>query len=198
MAFQNSGSVARPVYDISNINGLDVISFTAGTRRLAITDTTGIGGSNNLTVLAVSKWNNGVGGNAGTIFSGRTTGSNNAINLGIVDSTANAAASVNHFNGNNFVASSSPSALTPMITGMMRDGSNVSAIVGNTVETTAAKGGNVTLSGAVFIGTRWDGSTNLVPFDGDIGEILIFNKALTPEELAHNTQYLANKWGITL
>jgi ferric-dicitrate binding protein FerR (iron transport regulator) len=35
-------------------------------------------------------------------------------------------------------------------------------------------------------------------FHGDLAELLIFNKALTADELARTTTYLANKYGITL
>jgi hypothetical protein len=35
-------------------------------------------------------------------------------------------------------------------------------------------------------------------FGGDLGEMLIYNKALSPEELAQTTAYLADKYSIKL
>jgi hypothetical protein len=35
-------------------------------------------------------------------------------------------------------------------------------------------------------------------FGGDLGEMLIYNKALSPTELADTTAYLANKYAIKL
>ena len=35
-------------------------------------------------------------------------------------------------------------------------------------------------------------------FGGDLGEMMIFNKALSPEELAQTTTYLADKYKIKL
>ena len=35
-------------------------------------------------------------------------------------------------------------------------------------------------------------------FRGDLAELLIFNKALTPEELAQTTRYLADKYSVKL
>jgi len=49
-----------------------------------------------------------------------------------------------------------------------------------------------------FIGERYsiDTSNGAMRFSGSIGEILIFNKALAPDEYTLATTYLANKWKI--
>ncbi len=71
-----------------------------------------------------------------------------------------------------------------------KDGSGVDSIVdGNFIESVAAS--DVTGSGTtdLRIGKRTDGA---YAFKGTMGEIAVYNRALTPLEIQHN--YLATKW----
>jgi len=71
-----------------------------------------------------------------------------------------------------------------------KDGSGCTSVVdGNFIETVAgaAKTGGGTAD--VYVGVRND---QTLDWDGTIGEIQIYNRALTPQEIQHN--YLATKW----
>lgn len=48
------------------------------------------------------------------------------------------------------------------------------------------------------IGLPWDNPTGIPYFNGDIAEILIYNNALTANEILEIETYLSNKWGIDI
>lgn len=80
---------------------------------------------------------------------------------------------------------------TNISTSEMRiDGSNLS------VQSTNAGVFNTSSSGTSSIG-RWR-SGNPQYFDGDLGEIIIYDKALSNSEILSVESYLAVKWGVTL
>jgi hypothetical protein len=51
---------------------------------------------------------------------------------------------------------------------------------------------------ALTIGSRFVGTAQSLPLNGDIGEILVYQKTLSATEITRIERYLAAKWGVTL
>lgn len=56
--------------------------------------------------------------------------------------------------------------------------------------------GDVDHTNQLYLGSRRPGSSNQSFLDGDLGEILFYNKALTDGEINQVQDYLASKWGL--
>jgi hypothetical protein len=68
---------------------------------------------------------------------------------------------------------------------------NGTALAGTTGTTTSNDAGLV-------VGIRRISAANSLPFDGQIGEFIVYNRVLSASEIATVEQYLSRKWGMTL
>ena len=89
----------------------------------------------------------------------------------------------------------SPVVKKPYIVGIVDNGTN-GTLYSNKVAGTATATGAAKNIGILNIGSYNSGSTRAHYLDGDIGEIIIFNRALKNEERKAVEDYLAKKWGI--
>ncbi len=74
--------------------------------------------------------------------------------------------------------------------GVVWDGANLYSVKNGLIGTATAHAGATTSARNLYIARRADSAGNY--FDGYIGELLIYSRALTPQEVQHI--YLATKW----
>jgi hypothetical protein len=84
----------------------------------------------------------------------------------------------------------------PVLATVLHGASNVSRIDGAPLAgTTNVTGGNTQ---GVTVGARVISGSPSTLWNGQIGEVLLFNRVLTASEVSKAESYLASKWGVTL
>lgn len=204
----------RPTYLANKINGLPALNFDGSDRLQSLVQTPAIAGSGSATIFTVfntQEQNNQrylifqLHSNCGNnIEIGLTAGAFNAGNYGIhsgcgyATATAPSVISLNQ----NYIMS------MVMATGPLNSGQAGNIIVyrNGTLQTTYVNGGgyNSGLGGTYakantmlnFGGRFSAGFVDDCRFIGNIGEIIIFSRALNTEERQAVEKYLGKKWGI--
>lgn len=97
--------------------------------------------------------------------------------------------------GNSSIITGSPDT-SPHICGYVRNGSILNCVMDDVYGGDVAAT-DVSLTAAMQLGACYAGSSSFIDYlDGFIAEILIYERALTPEEVSENTAYLQQKWGL--
>lgn len=81
---------------------------------------------------------------------------------------------------------------TPVLVMLRHEGGNLYVSKNGGAESSVASGNLTTLTGALIAGRAGAGTE----FAGDIGEIALYNRALTAAEIARVTGYLRSRWGV--
>jgi len=203
-----TSTTLRPKYYAKCINNLPCIRFDGSNDVMSFSGTDLVG--TNFTIFVVDQRRAAtgifVGKNSSTsslagLIIGYTTPSTinfangdnnqNAYNASIASYSTPPVARVHSF-VNYFKNSDSFNYLTHFINGS-------AASSGTEVKASTASGstnGLLTSYSDASIGSGFNGGTS-VPYNGDIGEIIIYSKALKLEERVAVEDYLTKKWGIT-
>ncbi len=201
-----STTAARPTFIASGLNGLPVVRFDGTDDRLAL-GSSALGMLRNVagaTVFVVVKYSNTAGANRTSFFISlggstsarvqiRTTTTPKYQVIGRrldADSSQNVASSQDT-STTNFVIHSAffnyqNTLLQQYINGTLDGQKTDFQTAGNTSDTS---------SNTILIGT--DGALSAY-LNGDIAEIIVYNRALNTSELAQVHRYLSRKWGIAL
>jgi prepilin-type N-terminal cleavage/methylation domain-containing protein len=185
----------KPRYLVNGINGLPAINFDGGTDFLNFNGAPLT--NNNYTLFIVEQRRSG-----GVIYfiGGTGNSANTRLHLGYESSTTPSFRQyANDYDATNAVAAYS--GLKPLIHTFWFNSSYTSDAkqyyVNSVYKTLSAAGSTVETQGltsypGATIGQKGDGWF----FNGDIGEIIMFNKALTNSERTNIENYLISKWGI--
>ncbi|XZF16521.1 LamG-like jellyroll fold domain-containing protein [Chitinophagaceae bacterium MMS25-I14] len=180
----------QPVYGSNGINFNPSMNFDGNADYMDFTGNLGISGTNNFTVFSVTRRE--TSGTADAMLSQQGITTNNflsfftaANNYGVGATNVATAASSSVYGTVNI----------PYMAATTRSGNNFSLYVdGN-----ADGGGTATWSfpaTAMRLGNRATSAD--VAFDGDIDELVVYNRALTSTEMQRVQSYLALKYGMTL
>lgn len=187
----------KPTTNSRSINGLNVLDFDGGdfiARTAAIGFTTGaytvcmfIGSdADSSSFLRFMSFHNG---------SGNDYDSNNAFTI----TQGNASAQMTIFQGSVNLAAGGASGATPIATWIVRKdtGTNQYQITGSAVlsaQTTNSSSG--TANGGFVFGAGYEsGVLGTNPFNGPIGEIIIYSAAISDANRTAIQNYLVAKWG---
>lgn len=213
-------SAARPTFIASGLNGLPVVRFDGTDDRLSIPSSTATFKflhSDVSTVFMVMKA--GIVADPNAIYIVFSNGNSNSnVNSYEIWWDDRAPASRNN-SIRHIVARSTPTTATVV----SNDANNyftantygILSIVSDPANATAANRSSLSLNGGVSVKNNFttnalatgDAHGNLtigdipsggVRFNGDIAEIIVYNRALNTSELAQVHKYLSMKWGIAL
>ncbi len=195
----------KPVLTASAINGYSAIRFTRTNPDYYAITNAGIGavGSTDRTVLAVA--------------TARTTADNATNSAGslaiwpgyhsglyvIGYPSATNAGSV-AYNSSNTPVSFQPAVSSPFLVSALSSSGGGQIAQSLKVNSSTAQAAQITGTWRTYpdnlrIGSSFDSIVNYAyPLDGDIGELLILNRALTTTELRTAEEYLARKWSATI
>jgi prepilin-type N-terminal cleavage/methylation domain-containing protein len=193
----NATAGVSPIYVSKAINGLPVVRFT-GTQHLGFNGTS-IANSN-YTIFVVEQRTSSIGSSAGiNYFIGQNPssgGNNNLLHLGYRDNTTMTFAQFGNDYNATVAAYSKPTSYIHTFRfsssqgkGYWRNGTNLI----NQTSGGALQG--LTAYNNAAIGAYPDWPTYYI---GNIGEIIIFNKALSVTEKSGVESYLSDKWGIAI
>lgn len=185
----SSGHSARPYTGTRSMNGQNVLEFIGGERL--VFPSTHVLGLGNSTVIAVYKADVAA---HGYLISGRVGSRSYAYEMA-VNTASNGILRVNHADSNNFTLWSGGSGLSAHTGILRRDGSSVEVLLdGDSKASSAAT--NVSLTGNMYYGVRYDGASFGFYYQGVLAEVLIYDRALSNAELAQDLTYLEAKWGL--
>jgi hypothetical protein len=198
-----STTAARPTYIASGLNGLPVVRFDGTDDRLAL-GASALGMLRNVagaTVFAVVKYPTaaesnllfisvGTSGGLGRLQMRSTSGTKYNIQGRRLDADSAQGVTSNQNATANFIIHTaflnySNTLLQQLINGGLDGQKTDYHVSGNTSDTD---------SNAIAIGAA--GASSFL--NGDIAEIIVYNRALNTSELAQVHRYLARKWGIAL
>lgn len=185
----SSGHSARPYTGTRSMNGQNVLEFTGGERL--VFPSTHVLGLGNSTVIAVYKADVAA---HGYLISGRVGSRSYAYEMA-VNTASNGILRVNHADSNNFTLWSGGSGLSAHTGILRRDGSSVEVLLDGSSKASSAAT-NVSLTGNMYYGVRYDGASFGFYYQGVLAEVLIYDRALSNAELAQNLTYLEAKWGL--
>ena len=201
-AASQSSSSLQPLYINNSINGLPGLNFDGVDDYLGISDLSMFRGASSYTAFFV--------GNTASVFIANYVYSIFRAEPGIAFGFAANASASQAYCGRWVSASglwkgtwfpSSASALTiktPVICSIRYDGSNMQAwINGVSPDIATAASGEINIPNYVTIGAVSSGPSSVSQFfNGSMGEIIIFNRALKNEEMDYIEEYLGKKWKI--
>jgi uncharacterized repeat protein (TIGR01451 family) len=179
---------ARPTYNTSGINFNPTINFD-GTQNLFRASTVGLTGTDK-TVLSVALANNLPAGTAGLIGSGGTF---NEVQYGYQGGRLNIYENI----GNNALATSANIAGTVMLSTAIENNNTTTFYNNGLINGTATANSNPPTN-RLTIGSHTVNNNDKNYFNGQIAEILVFDRVLTAAERANAESYLAIKYGVTL
>jgi hypothetical protein len=197
-------SAARPTYIASGLNGLPVVRFDGTDDRMGLVSSSlgmlrNVGGA---TIFAVVKYPANALGN---ISFSASVGTSSSARLSLVQDVSNKIQIAGRrLDADSFESAIQPGTITNIfvihsgilnysdakafnyINGALNGTDDPFQTVGNTSDTN---------SNNISIGASGVPSNHL---NGDIAEIIVYNRALNTSELAQVHRYLARKWGIAL
>jgi len=193
-------AAARPTYTTNQINGLSCAVFDGGDYIASTSVIPALmnGSDKAVTVFCVSEQTT-----AGTFgyqyIWGRSSSINPLCGLRYENTTVykvlkrDDAATLKEPTGG------TPVSGAPNISSMVINGTTVDLYINNTLRITAGDIDVGTLTIDNFtIGASYRNAVASLWLNGKIGEMLIYNRALTSTEVTLVTRYLGNKWGITV
>lgn len=180
--------VARPTYNASGINFNPTLNFD-GTQNLFRASAVGLTGTDK-TVLSVALANNLPVGTAGIIGSG---GAFNEVQYGYQGGRLNIYENI----GNNALATSANIAGTVMLSTAIED-NNTTTFYNNGLANGTATTNSSPPTNRLTIGSHTVNNNDKNYFNGQIAEILVFDRVLNATERANAESYLAIKYGVTL
>ncbi len=209
--FTNPGGTggAAPGYNATAINGRPALVFSGNQSLVSTTAYSNTGATMTLFIVEqqTAQPFATAGNNVGELsFVSSTTDANDwsiVGDMGIEDGgTSTVIRSVRGNNGGggfNLVSLNRPAnyATTPLVWDSEFDGTNNTAnmitAAGLTTAAALASTGNFNIND-IMIGARWAAGAPVVNWQGDIGQILIFNTALSATDRAAVEAYLTAKW----
>ena len=184
--FNVSGiGAAQPVYAATTLNGLNTITFDGVNDRL-FNNTSVVSGSNYTSFVVFSR--DSFGGREGVFELGQNP-SRNAI---FINNSLN---KYGYYMNGTFYDSTS--AYTPGnydLVSMRQSGTAANVRVDGSLEVSTTTAMRTTTTG-IYVG---DDSTSGDFLDGQISEIITYNRALSSDEVHDVENYLATKWGLTI
>ncbi len=193
-----ANSANQPTLNASNaaFNGLPTLTFS-GNQHLNGFDTSYLNGSS-YTIFTVSAVN--AGGNQ-YILGSNSGGTNTSLHFGYRDSATFTLAQFNNdldYSPTTPVQSYNGSSEVAMDWSGKLDTASGHAIYFNGGSSVASNGNtDALISQTTTSGILGAGFNNSAPFNGDVGEVLIFNTALSDAQRAAVEAYLQTKWGIS-
>ena len=180
----------QPVYTSSGINFNPAFNFDGANDYMDIPHNLGINGTQAFTVLSVTKRES-----VGTVdlILGQQSSATNTFSYFLNGAGKTAVGPVNV---SNITTTGSPAtANTPYLSAITRSGN-----LFNLYSNGAADGSGTQPYTFLNINQRigWRGGSTVDWFDGNISEIIVYNRALNAAELLQVNSYLALKYGITL
>lgn len=183
IAMTASGT-SRPTTGTRTINSKNALDFDGTTDILSSTSTLNDIATNSAVtgffVLQVDAYT----ASAKAIFASGTNLRLNEINTG-----GGRFSFVNDDGGSDTVNSSSATTATTYALMLRHEGGNIYISRDGGAESSAASGDTATMTSTIQI-------SESNAFDGILGEVLFYNRALTANEIATVTAYLKSKWGI--
>ena len=202
-AIQATG-VEQPISGSSSINGVNVITFDAASAQNLLISSFGSfmsGSDKTCTVFAVLRHTVATQQSA---WSFGNSASDNAIYAGGTSSTSGKFRALKRDDFNGTIAPIGTNDTTlgdPLIVthALAADGLTVDTYINGTQDIAA---GNINVSTTTIdefmIGGIPFAAGATAPWDGDIGEIIMYNRALSSTEITDVNNYLSPKWGITI
>ena len=178
----------RPTYNTSGINFNPTLNFD-GTQNLFKALAVGLTGGDK-TILSVALANNLPVGTAGIIGSG---GAFNEVQYGYQGGKLNIYENI----GNNALAASANIAATVMLSTAIEN-NNTTTFFNNGLANGMATTNASPQTNRLTIGSHTVNNNDKNYFNGQIAEVLVFDRVLTPAERANAESYLAIKYGVTL
>ena len=178
----------RPTYNSSGINFNPTINFD-GTQNLFKASAVGLTGGNK-TILSVALANNLPAATVGIIGSG---GAFNEVQYGYQGGRLNVYENI----GNNALATSANIAATVMLSTAIEN-NNTTSFFNNGLANGTASTNSSPPTNRLTIGSHTVNNNDKNYFNGQIAEVLVFDRVLTPSEHANAESYLAIKYGVTL
>ncbi len=207
----------KPLYSSGKINGLPTVYFDGSDRMSSIIMAPAITQGGSATVFTVFKSNNTSYQNflvyqghvncVNSIEIGITTGNQASGNYGVHSGCNKATVTGSGVAVNNSPAIMSLLLLSSPLTSGVTSNIKIFKNGGNELTLNADSGGyNNGLGGLyaksnnylVFGGRFYSGLVDDCRFMGDIGEIIIFSRALNTEERSEVEKYLGKKWGVAV
>lgn len=198
-----STHTGAPTTGVRTMNSLNVLDFD-GNDILAASP---LGVTTSQTIIVVTESDDFANT---TVLLEHSTNTNNLIGMFLapVNPSSNAMTSKWHGSNNPNTAETLKqfqtdwSTATPYVITTQCDGTHAGNIMrrnGTLLNVTnvsdALDPGVVSIPGSFFVGGR---SSGIIPYNGSIGELLIYDGALSTSDLEDVEAYLANKWGVTL
>lgn len=197
-----SASSLQPLYVNNGINGLPGLNFDGVNDYLLMSDTNILKGTDSYTAFFV--------GITPPTFSANSAYTIFRADPGVVFGFATSASTAQGYCGR-WVAtggswrgtwvptSAAPLAIkTPVICSIRYDGTNIQGWTnGASPDTATAATGDINIPNYVAIGAAYYNSSLIAEFfNGSMGEIIIFNRALKNDEMDYIEAYLGKKWKI--
>lgn len=190
---------SKPKYILNAMNSKPVVRFDGTSDFLSYTtlSLTNLISTDAYTIYAVFKATNVNNANGTELRKNDSVLGDGTGRIGLaLRSIGGGSAEAYHFNwdGNEDIAKKTFTIGTPLMVTLIHDPSDNIIIYKNSdTGVTTASSDTLTFSG-LFVGKN--SYTNY--FNGDIAEILVYNRQLSADELTAVDTYLATKWGITL
>ena len=184
-----------PIYKANIMNGKPVVRFSnANGTGLLGTTLPNLMPSATCTVMAVFNSNNT--GDYQFLFNYKegSPGGDNDLQLGLLTSSPGSTTWNGYYSINNVAGTFTTPYGTPAIGGYSSTGTVGTGYLNGTVENTTTFSATTAGAGRFYLGYREE---NNHYFDGDLAEIVVYNRALSPMEIAQITYYFAEKYGIS-
>jgi uncharacterized repeat protein (TIGR01451 family) len=178
----------RPTYNTNGINFNPSLSFN-GVQNLFKASTTGLSGGNK-SILSIAIANALPSGTVGIIGSGTTL---NEVQYGYQGGKLNVYENI----GNNNLATTANTTATVMLSTLIESSNSFSFFNNGSANGTASASGNPT-GDRLTIGSHTVNGGDKNFFNGQIAEIIVFDRAINATERANAESYLAIKYGVTL
>lgn len=186
----------QPTYTMDGINGLPTIRFDSAIDTQKLSGTAPTDFRTDQTVFVVFKWRASNANGANLFALDGTTTFTTTIKVG-----TDGVLDIFDYNGSaeaDNLTFSLSAENTQILTRTYNTASNVSQLYinGTSIATnTASVVGNFGLASTITIGNS---ATEVKTFGGDVGEIIIFERALKTEERKSIENYLSKKWGVAI
>ncbi len=191
-AIQNTAT-NQPIYVTNSINGLPAVRFD-GVDNFLQTTISPIK-SSKLEVFTVCK-RVGIKNNASTATfyqNGLSNDFDNTSSFVLAYESSGTILQTLRVAGKSYATH--PGNGVPYIFSTRFDGVNNTSYLNGVAQASAASAGSFNID-RILMGARFNGGATLDYYSGDIGELIVFNRALTNQERQDIEQYLGKKWGI--
>lgn len=194
-ATNSDSTTTRPLWVSSGLNGMPVLRFDGGD-RLVNDRVSSIGGSAVTAFIVANRIAATSNTSTATFFSdGQANDFDNAGSFVLAYEGFSGGTALQTFRGSGKSTATHPGNSSPYVFATVFDGANNTAYLNGTASTVVGSTGTFDIDN-IAIGQRWQSSSYIYGYNGDVAELIIYDRALSGSERNAVGYYLQEKYGL--